>query len=43
MGGRSSSFGKHAGGVTGLGALPELQGSEKQMPLYRGLKTILCK
>lgn len=30
MGGRSSSFGKHAGGVTGLGALPELQGSEKR-------------
>lgn len=31
MGGRSSSFGKHAGGVTGLGVLPELQGSEKQV------------
>lgn len=31
MGGRSSSFGKHAGGVTGLGALPKLQGSEKQV------------
>lgn len=31
MGGRSSSFGKKSGGGGGLGTLPQLQGSEKQV------------